>query len=496
MDNSRRNIVIIVVVILLLCGCVAFLAAAVFGYFIPIERLTSFSTSNEPEAWVEVTPTLEPTVLPPQPTVTSPEVQPSPLPENTQTEPVISPTEAPTPDPIPPDIAVQMDQIESQVIVLRNLLPVGPVNRRLLSPEELRQKIESDFFEDYPRQEAEEDVIVLSALGLLDEGFDMFTFYQDLLSEQIAGQYDQTTKEMDIIQAAEFGGIERLTYAHEYTHALQDQNYDIENGLNYSSDACEEDSERCAAVQSLLEGDASMLELEWFNSYSTTQDLMDIQDFYQNYESPILDSAPDFLQEDFIFPYIYGQSFVEYLYNIGGWDRVNAAYNDLPQSTEQILHPERYPDDRPIAVDTPDFNTVLGDQWRMLDSGVMGEWYTYLILAHGRDPDAQLDEIESQIASEGWGGDYYIVYYNEQDQATILVMHTVWESENDAAQFYDAFRRHATGRFGSPSNIGNNVSSWSDLSGFTRLSMDGLTTTWIFAPDEPTALLVGSALNE
>jgi hypothetical protein len=322
----------------------------------------------------------------------------------------------------------------------------------------------------------------------------MFTFYQDLLSEQIAGQYDQKTKQMDVVQDSGFGGTERLTYAHEYTHALQDQNFDIENGLNYSSESCEQDSERCAAIQALLEGDASMLELDWFYNYATAQDLNDIQIFYQNYESPVYDNAPDFLREDFIFPYIYGQSFVEYLYNIGGIDAINEAYRELPVSTEQILHPERYPHDRPIEVEIPDLITVLGDQWQELDTGVMGEWYTYLILAHGREPTARLDDSEAQIASEGWGGDVYLVFYNEQNEAAVLVMHTAWESENDALQFFDAFRKHSTARFGSPSSVENNGFRWTHADGVTDLSIEGQNTTWIFAPDEATALLVRSAI--
>jgi hypothetical protein len=304
----------------------------------------------------------------------------------------------------------------------------------------------------------------------------MFNFYQDLLSEQVAGQYNHETKEMDVIQGTGFGGTERLTYAHEYTHALQDQNYDIENGLNYSSEACEEDSERCAAIQALLEGDASTLELDWFYNYATSQDLTDIQNFYQDYESPVYDSAPAFLQEDFLFPYVYGQAFVEYLYNIGGWDAVNAAYSNLPVSTEQILHPERYPDDVPNNPEYPDLLPVLGDQWR--------------------DPDGRLDETEAQIASDGWDGDIYIVYYNEDEEAVLVIMHSDWESSNDARQFFDSFRKHSTARFGSPLTSDSNHTSWSHAEGITEIHLEDELTTWIFAPDEGTALLVKSIMTQ
>jgi hypothetical protein len=359
----------------------------------------------------------------------------------------------------------------------------------------LRQNIENDFFEDYSSEEAQDDSIALISLGLLESGFDMFTFYQALLSEQIAGQYDHEKKEMDVIQGLDFGGPERWTYAHEYAHALQDQNFDIENGLNYTNEACEEDSERCAAVQALLEGDASMLELEWFYNYATPEDVQDIQDFYSEYESPIFDSAPNFLREDFVFPYRYGLLFVEYLFDLGGWEMVDSAYSDLPVSTEQIIHPERYPDDKPIPVNLPELSPLLGDEWREVDRGILGEWYTYLVLAHGLNPEARLSELEAQAASDGWGGDAYIVYYNEINQNILLVVHTMWESTGEATQFYNSFQRHSTGRFGAPTTVRLDHLAWTHEDGYTELHAQDQFTTWILAPNEDLAQAIWTAIQ-
>lgn len=495
MDNSRRNIIIVIASLVVVCICLVMVGLGALGYFFPVEQITSMLSTEVPAVEVPATTIAEPAQPTEEPAPTVRIIQPTQTTEVVEVEETAAPTEEPSPAPIPPEIASQMDEIETQVITLRNLPPAGTVTRRLLNRDELRQMIEADFFEDYSNEEAQDDAIVLAALGLLEPGFDMFNFYQDLLSEQVAGQYNQETKEMDVIQGTGFGGTERLTYAHEYTHALQDQNYDIENGLNYSSEACEEDSERCAAIQALLEGDASMLELDWFYNYATSQDLTDIQNFYQDYESPVYDTAPAFLQEDFLFPYVYGQGFVEYLYNIGGWDAINAAYSNPPVSTEQILHPERYPDDVPKNPDNPDLLPVLGDQWHEIDSGVMGEWYTYLILAHGRDPNARLEDTEAQIASDGWDGDFYIVYYNEDEDAILVIMHTDWESSNDARQFFDAFGKHSTARFGSPMTSDNNRTNWSHAEGITEIHLEDEFTTWILAPDEGTAVLVKSSIT-
>ncbi len=496
MDNSRRNLIIITISIVIVCLCIGVIGVAILGYFIPVSRILSGLPTNESISMLTDVPTPIPT--------TAQELLETPIPAPTSTpsleasgpQPTIQDTETPPPVPIPPEIADQMEEIESQVIAIRNLQPSGTVTRALLNRDQLRQKIEEDFFEDYSPEEARVDSLVLSTLGLLEPGFDMFTFYQDLLSEQIAGQYDNESKEMDVVQGFGFGGLERLTYAHEYTHALQDQNFDIENGLNYNDAACEEDWERCAAVQALLEGDASKLELEWFNNYSTPQDLIDIQDFYAEYESPILDSAPDFLREDFIFPYTYGQNFVEYLYSNGGWTVINEAYGNVPTSTEQILHPERYPNDRPIDVELPDLIPLLGDGWSELDRGMMGEWYTFLILAYGIQPEARLGESEAQAASDGWGGDQYLVYQNEQSGAIALIMLTSWDSVNDATQFYNAFQKHSTARFGTPTSIQTDQIGWSHAGGYTQLSTQNQLTSWILAPDEEIAQQFWSAIQE
>jgi hypothetical protein len=496
MNNSRRNIIIIAFSVFVLCLCVTAIGIGILGYFTPVNRILSGQPTGEPVSLATNVPTHLPSITQEVLLTDTPTPSPTRTEESGESQPIIHDTPAATSEPIPPEIADQMEQIEAQVISLRDLQPSGDVKRALLTRAQLRQKIEQDFFEDYSPEEAHIDSIVLSALGLLEPDFDMFTFYQDLLSEQIAGQYDHKSKEMDVVQGLGFGGPERLTYAHEYTHALQDQNFDIENGLNYNDQACEEDSEHCAAVQALLEGDASKLELQWFNNYSTPQDLIDIQNFYENYESPVYDSAPDFLKEDFVFPYTYGQSFVEYLYNFGGWAAINDAYRNLPTSTEQILHPDRYPNDQPVDIELPEISSLLGEGWTELDRGIMGEWYTFLILAHGLQPEARLGESEAQAASDGWGGDEYLVYQNDQTGAIILIMHTAWESVSDATQFYTAFQEHSTARFGPPSDLQTDQVGWSHAGEYTQLNTQDQFTIWIIAPDEAMTQLIWSAIQE
>jgi hypothetical protein len=390
-----------------------------------------------------------------------------------------------------------MDEIQQQVVTLRGLQPGGTFSRGLLSREQLRENVVNDFFEDYSEEDARDDSISLAAFGLLEPGFDIRAYYMELLTEQVAGYYDDETKEMYVVQGDGFLGPERLTYSHEYNHALQDQNYDLENGLGLSDEECDKDSEHCAAVQALIEGDSSLLEMQWFTKYATEEDYQQLLDFYDSFESPVLDNAPGVIREDLLFPYTQGMVFVQALYDQGKWDAVDDAYANLPASTEQILHPERYPDDQPLSVTLPDFSTTLGDGWREADRGVNGEWYTYLLLSQSVVSNAQLDEDQAKTASEGWGGDAYVVYYNDQKQTTVLVLSTEWDTRSDADEFAEAFQEYATARFGASETLDENSFSWSGTdNNYAEFHQDGNTTIWILTPDADMAQAIWAALQK
>ena len=393
-----------------------------------------------------------------------------------------------------PEIIAHMELIEKQVADIRQLEPGGEFTRSFYTPEKLRQRVLDDFLEDYSPEEARRDSIVLAAFGLLDPQFDLLDFYTELLSEQIAGFYDHEAKEMVVVSGRRFGGAERLTYAHEYTHALQDFHFDISDGLKYDDEACEGQSERCAAIQALLEGDASLSEGEWFAKYATAQDRSEVYAFYQNFQSPIFDQAPEFISLDFLFPYEQGIGFTQYLWKRGGWEAVNQAYSNPPLSTEQILHPDQYPLDHPIDVELPDLSGILDAGWEELDRETVGEWYTYLILAHGQEETARLTESQAADAAEGWGGDSYAVFYNATEGTTVMLLATVWDTDDEALQFDDLFRLYANRRFGEPDQQGDSL-TWASDQGIHLFTRKGDFTLWILAPTRELAVEIKNAFS-
>ncbi len=388
------------------------------------------------------------------------------------TPPIVEATE-------PPSVDAQMDLIQQEVSGIRGLELSAELNRAMMSSAELQDVVMNEFFIDYTPEMAQEDADVLSALGLLEPDFELLQFYIDLYSEQIAGYYDSTTKEMYVIGDAGFTGLERMTYAHEFTHVLQDQNYDLENGLKLNEDFCETDSEYCAAVTALVEGDAVLTEQYWFLMNSTNQDKTDVSEFQATYQSPIFDSAPAYMRQDFLFPYQQGFSFVQSLYGEDKWESVDAAYANPPVSTEQILHPEKYPNEKPMNVDLPDLTAVLGDDWTEIDKGVIGEWYTSLVLSSGIDSKFQLDSFTAAEAAAGWGGDAY-VYYADNSDTFVLAWQSVWDSTQDAEEFFASSKEYGMLRWGTPAVDTENEVTWQDVISMTLYDDQVL---WIITND-------------
>lgn len=383
---------------------------------------------------------------------------------------------------LPEALAAALTKIELQVVDLRGLELKEPVEKTLISPTDLEEIVINDFFSEYTELDAQQDVLALSLLGLLPDGFDILRLYQELYSEQIAGFYDNETKEIYVVQGADFGGSEKLTYSHEFTHVLQDQTYGLDEGLDYNEEACERDSERCAAIQSLIEGDATLTELLWFQNHASRKDYLDLMESLDGFESPVFDSAPDFISADLYFPYEKGLGFVQSLYEEGGFEAVDGAYQNLPLSTEQILHPERYPEDLPQLVTLPDLSEQLGEGWEVFDENVMGEWYTFLILNKAYDESHRLPENEAQSAAEGWGGDAYAFYLNQNTAGVVFILDTVWDTPQDAVEFEGAFQMYADLRWGQPAGTLLESPTWPGEQGTSVFARIGNRTLWILAP--------------
>jgi hypothetical protein len=201
------------------------------------------------------------------------------------------------------------------------------------------------------------------------------------------------------------------------------------------------DADAELAAHALVEGDAT-----WLMTLYVLKDPRRVVGMMKSIgasSTQKIDSAPRALRESLTFPYEQGMAWVRQLYTRGGWKAVDAAFKDLPQSTEQIMHPEKYfAHEAPVKVGVPDLSRALGAGWRRIDSDVNGEWGYYQILDQFLN-----DEKASRAAAAGWGGDRYALYENARTRQTLLAQVSAWDTEQDAQEFFDAYAKRTSLRY-------------------------------------------------
>lgn len=329
--------------------------------------------------------------------------------------------------------------IEANVVEIRELQPRDEVNPTMLTPTQLSQRLAEEFAEDYSPEEARQDAITLSAFDFIAPDFDIYNFMLDLLTEEIVGFYDPETDEFVVIGDDEqFDTLEQWTHAHEYVHALQDQYFDLELLEDESLE-----SEQLFALQALAEGDATLVQTIYLTGgYFDQQQLFDLLGDTFNIDTAVLDSAPPVLAHELEFPYVSGLAFVQSLYDSGGFATVDQAWQNLPQSTEQILHSDRYlAGDAPQLVALEPLTDTLGAGWQLVDEDSLGEFYLREYLSQ------QLDGQQVDTAATGWGGDQYAVYWNEEEQNTVMVLKVRWDTPADAEEFATAYLNYPSRLF-------------------------------------------------
>jgi hypothetical protein len=134
------------------------------------------------------------------------------------------------------------------------------------------------------------------------------------------------------------------------------------------------------------------------------------------------------------FPYREGRTFAATLFEAGGWDGVNRAYVDLPRSTEQVLHPERYlaeEPDTPTDVFVPDLGGVLGQGWTLGVRDTLGEFVAGVYL------EQALTEQMAWQSADGWDGDTLVVW-EHKDGDRVRVWRSIWDGTAEAAEFEHA----------------------------------------------------------
>ncbi len=364
------------------------------------------------------------------PAVSSPGAASPTLGEPVQTMPLYSPGPTPTPE----DPAVAYARIEQQVQMIRGLAAKAPVQPKVLDEAGLMASVRQHFDRDNPPALIAATERLYRALGMLPADASLKELYLKLLDSQVAGFYDPDEKALFVVsRSGGLGPAEQVTFAHEFDHALQDQTF----GLKKLGTAVPDQSDRSLARLSLAEGDATLLMSDWAQAHFTpVQMLQLLQTSVDPAQSAALASMPPILRDQLLFPYTRGLAFVQGLWATGGWAAVDAAYATPPDSTEQIMHPEKYVAHEAVAtIEVPgDLASRLGAGWRVDMQDTMGEFGLAEWLSGGGGVSVDV----ASAAAAGWGGDRLMLVSNGSTFG--IAVQTTWDTAADASEFAAAAR--------------------------------------------------------
>jgi hypothetical protein len=327
------------------------------------------------------------------------------------------------------DTLAILREIEEQVVEIRGLpaADIGPPE--IITRAELADELEQLFEEEYPPEDQERDNIALRALGLLEPGQDVAELQLQLLGDQVLGFYDDVERRMVVVSDAGLDPEAKLTYAHEYTHALQDAAFGLDS---LETDEVGED-DRALARTAMIEGDATVTMLAWAFAYLTPEELMQIG----TGAVPDTSGIPSWMVEQLQFPYNEGALWAGALTvnpTQPDFDALDAAYDDPPDSTEQIIDVAAWPNgDEPVSIETLDLAAALGDGWSEVDATPIGQASIEIMLAY-----LGVQRSVATEAADGWGGDEAVIA-SGPDDAFAVAWRLAWDAPSDADEFVDAY---------------------------------------------------------
>ena len=362
---------------------------------------------------------------------TSPTASPSP--SATPTAAPASPTESPasseapaSPSEAPSAADPIYDEIQQEVAAMRGLEPTGEVDRRTIDRAELTTEIEQLYRAESPPELVAARERFYKALDLLPDDASLDDLEIEMLSAGVAGFYRDDQKRLYVVSSTgNVGATEKITFAHEFNHALQDQHYPIfkeQEGVTNRTDWL-------MGRQALYEGDSSLLMTLWASENFSGEDFQNLlQEGLTDPSQQVLERMPAILREPLLYPYTTGLGFVQGQYGAGGWDAVDAMYESVPETTEQVLHPEKYEaGEDAIAIELPDdLEERIGPGFERTLDDTFGEFQTGVWLEDAGAANAT-------EAAAGWGGDRVVVLDDGTNWAVLLA--TEWDSPDEAAEF-------------------------------------------------------------
>jgi len=330
------------------------------------------------------------------------------------------------------------------------------VKRRLVSSAEVEQYTrDQEAKEEYTQRFARSEM-TMKKFGLLPREFNLREFVVKANGKEIAAYYDNETKTISLLNWIP-KDRQAPILAHELTHALQDQNYDLKAWLKAGQEVSQPaesrsrdtdvDDDSVGARRAVVEGQAQIVFIDYLlapmgRTLQNTPGLI-----YQMEEpavkavadSQLLHDAPMILREMGTFPYREGLTFEGELLEKGGEKMAfPGVFARPPRNTHEVLQPTAYIDSEKLAaIRIPDVQQIVTDKYAVYDSGGIGELDVRALLkTYG-------NRKEADILAAGWQGGAYVAFRRTAKTATdalttadlALLYVSRWKSSQSAERF-------------------------------------------------------------
>jgi hypothetical protein len=329
------------------------------------------------------------------------------------------------------------DQVLTEMSRTTGLAVKSPLRKVVLSRPEIQKRLTENLHAEYTPEEMHVQETSLRAFGLVSPDFDLEKFLIQFYTEQAAGFYDPHTKTMYIADWVE-PDMQQMVLAHELTHALQDQNFDLDKFMH----AARDNDDATNARQAIVEGHAMAAMLQQMlgpvelATLSSVRPLMARGVDEQLSKFPTFANAPFFFRLQALFPYLQGVDFMQYGLHQGGWKKLNTLFTDPPTTTKELFEPEIYFGHKrlpKVSLPRPEALAAVPGLHR-LDENTWGELGYYALIGQ------LISEDEAQPVATSWLADRYILYeYTgkpEGEEKYAIVSRTKWDDAEKAQAFF------------------------------------------------------------
>jgi len=256
-------------------------------------------------------------------------------------------------------------------------------------------------------------------LGILPPDVDLAEQLDALRSVSVVALYDAETREV-LLRDTSLTPFARATLAHELTHALDDQHF----GLHRPELTSNRDGSGFGLL-ALGEGNGRRVELAYLATLTEAEQwAADAERMGLGAHSSTVNIHP-YLGLYVDAPYEYGVPLVTAILDHGGRNALDEAFRSPPTTHEQVLFPGRYLNREPARpVQTPHADGPV------TDTGVIGAFKLGVALGAG----------PGQGPAAHWGGDRYVVWYDDGGHLACLRARIVGDTPEDTTVLATALR--------------------------------------------------------